>query len=69
MPAKSEKQRRLMSWVYACKTGKTEKCPSNIKKIAKGISATSAKHFMESPNESEDVQDTLTFKRFLQIIQ
>jgi len=34
----TDKQRRLFGWVYACKTGKSKKCPSRIKKIGKNIS-------------------------------
>lgn len=34
----TKKQKRLFGWVYACKTGKSKRCPSRIKKIGKNIS-------------------------------
>ena len=66
MPAVSSKQQRLMGWVYACKTGKTEKCPKRIKKIAKGISTKSAHDF--AIKEHLDENQPLTFKKFLEIM-
>lgn len=39
----TKKQKKLFGWVYACKTGKTKRCPSNIKKIGKNISVRKLK--------------------------
>lgn len=35
--ATSKSQRRLMGWALACKQGKTDNCPSNVKKVIKSF--------------------------------
>lgn len=38
--AKSKSQRRLMGWAQACKSGKSDNCPSNIMKVADTMKAS-----------------------------
>lgn len=66
MPASTEKQRRLMGMVYACKKRKGKKCPSRIKKIAKDISMKDARDF--AIKEGLDITQIITFKQFLRVI-
>lgn len=52
MPAKSEKQKRLMAMVYAYKTGKLKKGYSEnlikkIKKMAKSLTKRQLKEYMK----------------------
>ena len=45
MPATSKSQQRLMGWVHAVQKGEAKHAPAKIRRIAKTISKTDAKHF------------------------
>lgn len=48
MPAKSDEQKQLMAWAYACKNGKTTNCPEKVKNLADKMTNAQLKDFFES---------------------
>ena len=44
-----------MSWVYACKTGQANDCPTNIKKLGDTMSIKQLKDFMELDEDGESM--------------
>lgn len=74
MPSKSKSQQRLFGMVHALKQGKLDPndlsavLADKVKDVAGSISSKAAKDFAKTKvkNKPERVQETLTFKDFLQ---
>lgn len=60
MPSKSKSQQRLMSWAYACKTGKAKKCPDNIKRLSDEMTTKQLKDFTQLEEDGAPVDGMAT---------
>lgn len=73
MPATSKAQQRLMAWAYACKTGKTKKCPIRVQKLANQMDKKALRDFAKTkqddlPEKVKDIKEGIISKFDLQRI-
>jgi hypothetical protein len=51
MPSTSKSQQRLFGWALACKSGESDNCPANIKKLADSMPAEELEKFAKTKHE------------------
>lgn len=63
--SKSQSQRRLMGWAYACKTDKTENCPENIQALGDSMKIEELESMAKTKTKNKPERIAKTFEQFL----